>query len=143
MVTKQELIIEIRKTIGVKFVDNGFSLEGLDCIGTIMYPAFQLGLITDEQVAHAHDKYLRIAIDSRLVRACEKYFKRVTDNKMEICDVILFRPKGFKFATHVALYVGNDKIIHSQEKYNKVVETHLGQRLKEEIVRVYRFREFT
>ncbi len=142
MVTRPELLKEIRKLIDVPFEDNGFSMDGLDCIGAIMYPAHQLGLLTDEQVAQGQDEYLRIAIDARLVRRCEKYLRRVAKNKMEMCDIILFRPEGFKFATHVGWYVGNDRVIHSAEKYKRVVETHISQQLEKEIVRVYRFEEF-
>ncbi len=142
MVTRQELMTEIRELIDTPFLDNGFSPDGLDCVGLIMYPAHKLGLLTDEQVKMGQDEYLRIAIDARLVRRCEKYLRRVAKNKMEPCDIILFRPEGFRFATHVGWYVGSDRVIHSAEKYRRVVETHISQQLEKEIVRVYRFKEF-
>ena len=113
---------------GIRFLHQGQSRRGVDCIGYLMALGRELGtwtLANDDPLVKLYLGYPRIPDPRRLVEALDLHMARVPLAMMKSGDVGLFR--GNRYPQHLGLIDG-DRVIHSYEPFGKVDRTRLEAR---------------
>lgn len=131
---RTELVAAAESMLGTPFHAQGRAPGiGLDCIGVVVCAARQCGFEPVDRAAYPMrpDGTLRPALDAQLVRI---------HGAPEPGDVLLMMIDGAQ-PHHVALYVGNDQIIHAHVKARKVVKQDYTKFWQQRTVAVYRFPE--
>lgn len=95
-ISKTRLQNAVEPLLGIPYQIGGTSLEGFDCSGFTMYVMNQLGV--------------------KLPRTSEEQFlvgEPVEQEDLQIGDLLFFDSYGWGKITHVSIYIGNNKIVHS------------------------------
>lgn len=119
MISVEQLVANSREWVGTKFVHQGRSRFGCDCLGLIAADLAELG--SRVLLNHLPKNYGRnpqsLLIDG-LTNLC-----RTID--LEPGALVLFQFPKAEFPSHAAIYTG-ESIIHAFQSEGKVVETSLG-----------------
>ena len=92
------VISQLKKTVGKTwYVFSGNTPSGWDCSGLTMWTYEQLG----------------ITLEHRASKQQHSGYQVKTPN---IGDIVVFTYKGYKYAYHVGIYIGNGLMIHAPEK---------------------------
>ncbi|MEE0944997.1 MAG: NlpC/P60 family protein [Clostridia bacterium] len=102
-----KIIAEAEKYIGVKYVYGGTSPAGFDCSGLVQYTLKNVGISVNRS---SRDQYKNgVAVDR---------------SDLQAGDLVFFSKGGS--ITHVGIYAGNDKVIHSPSAGHTVCYTTLS-----------------
>lgn len=102
-----KIIAEAEKYIGVKYVYGGTSPSGFDCSGFVQYTMKKVGINVNRT---SRDQY--------------KNGVAVARSDLQAGDLVFFSKGGS--ITHVGIYAGNDKVIHSPSAGYSVCYTTLS-----------------
>lgn len=130
MTTRQQIVDESRTHLGVRWVHQGRSRAGVDCIGLVIRVAHALGLSTFDIA-----DYSRQPDPSMMRRLLGEHMEPVS--QPQIGDVLLM--KFEREPQHVAI-VTDRGIIHAYAQARRVVEHRLDSLWKSRIVRAYQFK---
>ncbi len=99
---RHDILEEARKYIGVRYVSGGTSPRGFDCSGYTQFVLNKLNVTVDRTV---WDQMADGVI--------------VAKEDLQPGDLVIFSYTGTYggFASHVGIYIGNDKIIHASSGY--------------------------
>lgn len=131
---RKKLIAAAESMLGTPFHAQGrMPGIGLDCIGLVVCAARQCGFEPADRAAYPMrpDGTLQPALEVQLVRVY---------GAPEPGDVLLMVIDGTQ-PHHVALYAGDDQIIHAHVKARRVVKQDYTQQLRQMVVATYRFPE--
>ncbi len=103
----EDVVREARTWIGVRYRLGGESRRGVDCSGLTMQVYKKFGV----SLPHWDDKQYRKGT-------------QVPKGQEKPGDLVFFNEHG-RNVSHVGIYVGNGKIIHASDYYNKVVESQM------------------
>lgn len=101
------IIAEAEKYIGVRYVYGGTSPSGFDCSGLVQYTLKNVGISVNRS---SRDQY--------------KNGVAVARGDLQAGDLVFFSKGGS--ITHVGIYAGNDKVIHSPSAGHTVCYTTLS-----------------
>lgn len=94
---RSELVEISQKYIGVPYVYGGTSPRGFDCSGYTQYVYKQLGIYLNRTAASQASNGIIVSRED-----------------MQPGDLVIFsNTDGYRFGTHIGLYLGNGKVIHS------------------------------
>lgn len=99
---RNQIIKTAKKYIGKKYTYGGKSAKGFDCSGFVMYVFKENGIMIP-----------------RMSKNQFKKGKKINKSKALKADLIFFRIKGNRIS-HVGIYLGNKKFIHSPSSGKKV-----------------------
>ncbi|MBW8350300.1 C40 family peptidase [Bacillus sp. IITD106] len=88
-----------KKYLGVKYVYGGASPKGFDCSGFTSYTFKQQGMAIPRSAAEQYKKG-----------------KAVSKNNLKAGDLVFFKTSSTKKVSHVGIYIGSGKFIHSAGK---------------------------
>lgn len=129
---QKEFIEYARSLLGTKFVHQGRSVHGLDCIGLVVLCADHVGV----DISADYTNYSRIP-HGLLMPVMQENLIAV--DEWEPADVLLMKFKNEPM--HVGIWTG-DTLIHTYSVLGKVVEHSLDEKWKRRIVQAYRIKEF-
>ena len=118
------------KYIGIPFKYNGRDYNSLDCYGLVMLLYKELHGIEIPDVISPE-----FVEDIHVLAASEKLKWQTAE--LEEGTVILFNIRGY--GSHVAYYIGEDKIIHTWEKTSGVSIERLSFSWKHRILGLYKW----
>lgn len=128
--TKQDVINQARKYLGVRYKHQGRTEFGLDCLGLLVKVAHDLGI----SKADSND-YGRVPDGRKMMRQLEEHLDITTSP--EPGDILLFRFQGEPRHLAIKTDIG---MIHSYAEQKKVVEHRMDEVWKSRLVRAYRIR---
>lgn len=130
-------VTEARTWLGVRWLHQGRTREGIDCAG--------LGILVAQQAAGIDfDKtdYPRQATDETMIELCERFMDRVSPADMAPGDIAIFAFANQRHMAVVGDYVfGGLSLIHAYAPARKVVETRFDEVWRGRLRRAFRFRE--
>ena len=88
-----------KKYLGVKYVYGGASPKGFDCSGFTSYTFKQQGMAIPRSAAEQYKKGVA-----------------VSKNNLKAGDLVFFKTSSTKKVSHVGIYIGSGKFIHSAGK---------------------------
>jgi cell wall-associated NlpC family hydrolase len=136
--TPQDFVDEARKMIGVSFVHQGRSINGIDCVGLVVLSARAIGIDTSADIIN----YSRLP-HGVLLPILDECMTKVSDaneyDKWQVGDVLVM--KFINEPTHVGIWTGST-LIHTYSNLGKVVEHRLDDKWKRRVVAAYRLKEF-
>lgn len=98
------------KYIGTKYVWGGTSPKGFDCSGLVYYAYKQHGISIP-----------------RTSKEQANFGKSISKRNLEPGDLVFFGPSSRGPVTHVAMYLGNDTVLHAPTEGYKVQKTPLSR----------------
>lgn len=120
-----------RSLVGVPYQHQGRSdASGLDCIGLVLAAYKHIGMTFDD-VPTDYGRSPRPAV---ILNAITQHCEQVND--LQIGDVIVMRMRHHP--QHLALYVGNNEIVHSYMSSGCVVCHNLDDNYRRKIYGIYR-----
>lgn len=114
-VTPYDVVVEARKLLGVRFVHQGRSPQGLDCIGFVLLVASRLDLLPLDVERVDYGRLPKEELIEKAAKHCTPVL-----NARPGCMVLIRFPNS-AFASHAAIYTGRN-LIHCYQQVNKVVE---------------------
>lgn len=135
---QQRIVVEARSYLGVRWLHQGRTREGIDCIGLPI-------LVAQKVFGTKFDAtgYARQASDETMLRLCKELLARVPRNALEPGDVLVFGMDNQRHAAVVGDYPhpGEVSIIHAYAPSRKVVEQRLEETWRSRILGAFRFDE--
>jgi cell wall-associated NlpC family hydrolase len=126
------LVDKSRSFIGVPYVHQGRTRAGLDCIGLILAIGEELGKPVKQDYA-----YQQIPEPSILWKGLDDNFIRKPAHRLAPGDIMVFRiavdPQ------HIAIYLGDDRMLHAYENVGQVVEHRYADVWKRRLLAVYSY----
>lgn len=108
--------------LGVPYKNGGLTRSGLDCVGLIIAVLRDCGELPEAVENRIKKPYSSIALNGELVRQLKTH--TVPKTVPERGDLALYKLPGLANATHLAVYLGNDKLIHAHSGAGRVVITN-------------------
>lgn len=135
-----DIVAEARTWIGVRWLHQGRSREGVDCAGLIIEVAQGLGL-TDFDTAD----YARQATDESMLELCREHMTEVPQSDMQPGDVLVMRFDCNRHIGFVGDYVhGGLSLIHAYAQApHRVVEHRLSPDWLMRVLGCFRFPQVT
>jgi cell wall-associated NlpC family hydrolase len=128
--TKQDVVNQARKYLGVRYKHQGRTEFGLDCLGLLVKVARDLGI----SKADSND-YGRMPDGRKMMRQLEEHLDITTEP--EPGDILLFRFQGEPRHLAIKTDIG---MIHSYAEQKKVVEHRMDEVWQDRLVRSYKIR---
>lgn len=129
---KSEIVAAALALVGTPFHAQGrMPGVGLDCIGTVGCVAVAVDFEFEDETAYP------MTPTGELQPALEKYLVRV-DGDFDVGNVLLMAWPGMP-PHHVAIYIGNNEIVHAYNKAGKVVKQSYTKFWRAKTVAAYRF----
>ena len=132
---REEVIQHARECLGVRFQHQGKTKRGMDCRGLLIYAFNLAGLQVHDVSGYGREPDPEM-MNKALLEVCYK----VPFDHILPADIIYFRFN--ERPTHLALYTGNNRIIHSYLQTRKVVEHEIDRSWWLSVAAVYRHMEF-
>tara|TARA_R110000824_G_scaffold279432_2_gene467623 strand:- start:1010 stop:1405 length:396 start_codon:yes stop_codon:yes gene_type:complete len=123
-----------RKYLGVPFVHQGRSAEGLDCVGLLVQVASDLGL-----EAHDFTAYSLRPKAAKLIALIGESCDRVT-GEPKPGDILIFAMIGPSWPQHAAIKTEAGMIHSYRGGPNKVIEVSFDDHWKEKLHSTWRYR---
>lgn len=108
---------------------------GLDCIGLIVASYNAAGVAFDLPT-----DYSRVPRPALLLKNLARYCDIVPVQEIAAGDILLLKLR--KYPQHLALYVGEGRIVHSYQAARKVIEQDLDPRTIKQIHTVHRIKKW-
>lgn len=108
---------------------------GLDCIGLVVASYKAAGVEFDLPT-----DYSRVPRPALLVKHLSRYCDIVPVQEIAAGDILLLKLR--KYPQHLALYVGEGRIVHSYQAARKVIEQDLDPRTLKQIHSVHRLKKW-
>ncbi len=132
-----DIVTEARSWLGVKWLHQGRSREGVDCAGLVIKVAHGLGL-TDFDTAD----YARQATDETMLGLCREHLTPISLADIEPGDVLVMR---FDNQRHIGIagdyLYGGLSLIHAYASARQVVEHRLDSVWLARVIGAFRFPE--
>jgi cell wall-associated NlpC family hydrolase len=132
MTTRQDIVDESRKWLQTRWVHQGRSRAGVDCVGLVIRVAHALNLSTFDTA-----DYSRQPDPARMRALLAEHMEPVPIGSAQPGDVLLMRFE--REPQHVAI-VTDLGIIHAYAQVRRVVEHRLDSIWKSRIVGAYQFK---
>lgn len=97
---KMRLVKYAHSYIGVPYLYGGITSNGIDCSAFVQQVYAQIGISLPRTSAQQYEDYR---------------FIMVNKTQLETGDLIFFKKSKYSSVGHVAIYLGNNKIIHSSK----------------------------
>lgn len=130
--TGQDIVNAARVYLGVRWLHQGRSPAGLDCIGLVLRVAQDLGLPCPDVVAD----YGRTPHGQRLMQGLAQYLQRVPVDEAMPGDVLLMQIEALPH--HVAIFT-DAGIIHAAAGFRRVVEHGFDEVWKNRTISAWRW----
>lgn len=130
-----EIVVAARACVGTPFRHQGrLPGVGLDCAGLGIVVAKSIGIEIKDFMG-----YPRTPFDGMLKKMFEEQesLRQIDVNDIDMGDVLLLRITAAP--QHVAIYVGNNYMVHAYQVVGKVVEQRIDEMWRRNIVAAYRF----
>ena len=142
--TGADIALEARRWIGTPYRHRAARIGvGCDCLGLVIGVRAGLGLATTEPPYYAPD-WAEVGGRERLAQACEAILDPVRagapDAEPAAGDVLLFRWREGRPASHLAIATGGGTIVHTHVRA-AVAEVPLTPSWRRRLAATYRFRE--
>jgi len=142
--TRARLVEIARSYIGVKWRHQGRTRVGIDCLGLVLVPAFELGLCEYPD----NYNYPRQSTSRELIEISRQWAQeiRLGPGGLEDLpdgDVIVLRDKVFP--QHVGMMTtlnGHRSLLHSSLAHRRVVEEYITDDHRQRALTSFRFRAF-
>ena len=133
-----DIVTCARSWVGVRWLHQGRSREGVDCAGLVIEVAHELGLSEFDTA-----DYARQATDESMLDLCREHLTEVTQSDMRPGDVLVLRFDCNRHIGFVGDYVhGGLSLIHAYAQApHKVVEHRLSPDWLMRVIAVFRFPE--
>lgn len=134
MSTGEEIAQEAKKWIGTRFLHQGRSKEGIDCVGLVVKVAENLGYSVEDEKG-----YNRTAQGYAFQKYFDKQAKKIKTSDIRPGDLLIFADS--KYPCHVAIYVetkGIPCIVHAHALRRKVLEEPFEGEWKSKLRGAYR-----
>lgn len=134
MTTAADIVFQARAMLGVRWLHQGRSASGLDCIGLVLRVAHNLGLSEFDT-----RDYARIASDETMLDLCRAHLVSVRPAELAPGDVVVM---GFDMQRHIGIigdYPGALSLIHAHAINRQVVEHRLDTIWQRRILGRFRF----
>jgi cell wall-associated NlpC family hydrolase len=132
------IVAEARTWLGVRWLHQGRSREGVDCAGLVIE-------VTKAVLGSTFDirDYPRVATDEQMIEICDQYMDRIAFREVQPGDLMVFAYDRQRHMAVVGDYVhGGLSIIHAYSLApRRVIETRLDEKWVARMLRAYRFRE--
>lgn len=132
MTTRQDIVDEARRWTGVRWVHQGRSRAGIDCVGLVIRVAHALGLSTFDTA-----DYSRQPDPVRMRALLAEHMLPIDAGRAQVGDVLLMRFE--KEPQHVAI-VSDIGIIHAYAQVRRVTEHRLDSVWQSRVVGAYQFK---
>lgn len=132
MTTRQDILDESRKWLGTRWVHQGRSRAGVDCVGLVIRVAHARGLSTFDTA-----DYSRQPDAVRMRALLAEHMEPIAIARAQIGDVLLMRFE--RDPQHVAI-VTDIGIIHAYAQARRVVEHRLDSVWQGRVVGAYQFK---
>lgn len=119
-----QFIAEARKLVGIKFVHQGRTKHGVDCLGLLALSTQNAGFDLAAYFGVKDVTNYGLAPDPRMLENTAAFCKRIKE-PVPGC-IMLFRFPGWRVPTHFAVYTERKSIIHADVKIGRVVEHGYG-----------------
>lgn len=115
---REQLIREVRGYMGTPFVHQGrLPHHGLDCIGLITVPAFNLGMEMEDYVRYSRQPNPRFLLDY-----ISRSFDPIDAADMLPGDIMLFWMHKPTIPGHSGMLLEGGRMIHTYQNVGRVVE---------------------
>jgi len=131
---EDKIIEEARSYLGVKFRHQGKTRMGMDCRGLLIRSFEAAGLDVTDVKGYGRNPQPEV-MNKALLEVCE----RVNLEDIRKADILYIRFDSRP--THLALYKGNNSIIHAYLQMRKVVEHEIDKSWWLAVAAVYRHKE--
>lgn len=131
--TRADVLRVARSMIGIPFVHQGRTRQGLDCIGLIVLTASELGYGFED-----YTKYEPWPDGETIPRIFGSHAGTVEEGKMQPGDVLTFWTRKRGWINHAAI-LSEYGIIHTMSTVGRVVENGWDPRWRKRIDRVYTY----
>lgn len=101
-----KLYIESSKWIGTPYRNGGNSKKGIDCSGL---------------TAHIYNKVYHKKIERNCDRQLKKNCYKISKRNLKEGDLVFFRNRNSKKASHVGIYLKNNKFIHASTSKGVII----------------------
>ncbi len=116
MIAVEQLVAEAREWVGVKFVHQGRSRFGADCLGFIAATLAELGSrVLLDHLPNNYGRNPQALLLDGLTSLCQRI-------EIEPGALLIFQFPQSTLPSHAAIYTG-ESIIHAFEREHKVVES--------------------
>lgn len=115
--------LSLRKYVGLPFVEGGRDFSGVDCYGVIvLIYREELGVDLWDTSGYSLDNYSK---ENLMLSNYYKNWEPIDKEHLQEMDVLLFTTdlELPDIPTHIALYVGENKMIHCTRK----LDTHISK----------------
>lgn len=127
---------EARSWLGVRWLHQGRSRDGVDCAGLVIEVAKATQGSTFDIV-----NYERVATDETMLSLCNTYMEPVPVSAILPGDVLVLRFENQRHMGIVGDYLyGGHSLIHAHLPSRKVVEVRMDSNWRHRIMRAYRFK---
>ena len=136
MTTPAEIVTQARSWLGVRWLHQGRTEAGLDCIGLVLKVAHALNLTEFDT-----RDYARFASDETMLELCRSHLVVVQPADLAPGDLAVF---GFDSQRHIGIIgdypaAGALSLIHAHAINRQVVEHRLDDQWKRRILGRFRF----
>jgi len=142
---RAQLIEKARSYIGTKWRHQGRTRQGIDCLGLMLVPAFELGLCDyPDQYNYPRRATSRELIEISRLWAQEVRLGPGGIDAMKDGDVLVLR--DHTFPQHVGMVTsmnGQRSLLHSSLAHRRVVEEYINQDHRQRALTTFKFRAFT
>jgi len=122
MLGVDDYIVLVRSLVGCPYAHAGRSRNGVDCLGAAIVPLNEMGIYPPDQY-----NYSREAFDNSLALEIGKHTDPVQVDMVEKGDILLFWcNRKTRMPQHVAVYIGDNTIVHAYMPVGRVVEGPIG-----------------
>ncbi len=139
MYTRAQIIEAARSLVGVRYVHQGRSTAGIDCIGLLHRVASMLGEAPHDFLEYGERPRPDVLLKHAAIGLVEIPVEDATGG-----DGLLFYFKkdkaGEKVPQHFGIKTDDGTFIHAFAKLGKVIEQTLGAFWSRRVVKAYRFR---
>jgi len=128
-VSKESIIAEVRRLVGVPFVHQGRSVHGVDCIGAIALAAINAGLDPEQATGLKDTRDYGRSASPVLLDMVSRSCRRVRQPEPGL--LVLFRFPEERDPQHFAILTDRGTVVHADARRGRVVEHgYRGQWLK-------------
>lgn len=134
---------KLSRYIGTKFIENGRSLNGLDCWG-LLYVIYDECLgIKLPTYAHIDAKSL-LSVVREMTSAVERnqsWYILTPEQPKQLFDVVCMGVRHTSIIGHVGLYLGPDRMLHADQGIGVVEQAISHPSVRDRVVAYCRYRK--
>lgn len=109
--------------LGVPYLSGGLNRKGVDCVGLVIAVLREAGDLPESVEKRMKKPYSSIALNNELITQLKTHTRLTFQPQRG--DIALYKLPKVLNPTHLAIYLGKDKLIHAHSGAGRVVITHL------------------